>query len=378
MSRTVIHELCDFGQSVWMDNINRRMIESGELNEMIGKGLRGMTSNPTIFDKAISSSTDYDEKIKELCKEGKSTFDIYDSLTIRDIQDAADMFMHVYKETQGLDGYVSLEINPKLAYKTEETIEEGMRLYKAVNRPNVMFKVPSTAEGFKAIEELIASGINVNITLIFSLEQYVNTAYAYIRGMKRLLKDKTIENVRSVASVFVSRIDTAVDKILDEKIEKETDEMVKTKLNSLKGMAAVANTSLIYKKYLDIFSSEEFKELEKKGGHIQRCLWGSTSTKNPAYSDIKYVTELIAKDTVNTMPENTFNAFLDHGSVKESLSADVSKAQRIIDSLMELEININEVCARLLRDGVGAFEKSFDSLLKTIEKKAKDIQRGTL
>jgi transaldolase len=362
MPENSIRELNEFGQSVWLDNINRSMIRTGKLKQMIELGLCGMTSNPTIFDKAISSSTDYDERIIELCEAGKSTFEIYDDLSIRDVQDALDAFLPIYRESNGLDGYVSLEINPRLAYKTEETIKEGKRLYQKVNRPNVMFKVPATRQGFKAMEELVASAININSTLIFSLEQYINTANAYIRGIKRILQDKDdVSRVRSVASVFVSRIDTSVDNLLEQK--------KKTSLVSLKGKAAVSNSGLIYQKYLEIFSSADFKQLQKQGANEQRVLWGSTSTKNPDYSDIKYVSELIAKNTVNTMPEQTLYAFLDHGKVKQALTSDASEAQKIITTLKNLGIDINDICAQLLKDGVLAFEKSFDSLLNSLEKK---------
>lgn len=361
MLKTAIHKLNEFGQSVWIDNINRRMLRSGKLKEMIGLGLRGMTSNPTIFEKAVISGEDYDEEIERLYKRGSSTFEIYDALTTKDVQDAADIFLPVYEETCGLDGHVSLEINPKLAYKTDETIKEGKRLSRKVDRPNVMFKVPATDEGFRAIEELVASGINVNITLIFSVGQYAKAARAYLDGMRRLLEDKKdAGKVRSVASVFVSRVDTVVDNLLDKLADK-----------SLRGRAAVSNSGLIYKKYLEIFSSQGFKVLEGRGVNIERVLWGSTSTKNPNYSDIKYVAELIAKNSVNTMPEQTFDAFLDHGKIREALTSDVSYAQGVIDSLRGLGIDIDAVCGTLLKEGVTAFERSFDSLLNSIEKKKK-------
>lgn len=370
MGETTIEKLGEFGQSVWLDNISRSLIESGRLNEMIGLGLRGVTSNPTIFDKAIRLSSDYDEKIGELYRGGKSTFEIYDNLTIRDVQTAADIFKPVYEKTGGLDGYISLEVNPQLAFKTEKTIEEGKRLYKKVNRPNVMFKVPSTEAGFQAIEELLACGININITLIFSVEQYINTARAFLEGMRRLSqKEDDLSRVRSVASVFVSRLDTTTDKILDGQLAKEQDEVAKNKLQSLKGKAAVANAKLIFHKYLEIFSSGEFKPLEEKGANLQRVLWGSTSTKNPNYSDIKYVSELIARNTVNTMPEHTLEAFLDHGVVREAITADIKEAQDIIENLKGLGIDINSICAKLLQEGVMAFEKSFESLLNSIEEK---------
>jgi len=375
--KTTIQELNAFGQSVWFDNISRSMLRSGRLKKMIDQGLRGMTSNPTIFDKAISKNNDYDEQIQELFKEGKSTFQIYDDLTIRDIQEALGIFRPIYDQTNMLDGYVSLEINPKLAHQIEETIQEGKRLHRKVNRPNLMLKVPSTQDGFAAVEELTAAGINVNITLIFSVEQYINAAQSYLRGIRRFLdKGGDLSKIHSVASVFVSRIDTLVDKMLDEKIEKEGDEASKNKLNSLKGKAAVANSKLIYKKYLEIFSSAEFKELEAKGANTQRVLWGSTSTKNPAYSDIKYVEELIGKNTVNTMPDATYEAFLDHGKIKETLNENIEGAQSIIRKLKGVGIDIDNVCARLLKEGVAAFENSFDSLLDSIEEKKARLHLG--
>ena len=372
MVKTSIQELCDLGQSIWLDNINRSMIESGALQKLIGLGLRGMTSNPTIFDKAISNSTDYDKKIAALSGQGKSTFDIYDELTIKDIQDAADILKPIYIRTNGLDGYVSLEINPELAYDVSATVKEGKRLHEKVNRQNLMLKVPSTDEGFEAIEELLALGINVNVTLIFSVDQYSNTAHAYMRGVKRALENgKDVKKVRSVASVFVSRIDSVIDKILDEEITAEKDNMVKDKLSSLKGRAAVANSKLIYKKYLDILASQEFNQLHKAGVNTQRVLWGSTSTKNPDYSDIKYVAELIGKNTVNTVPDNTLEAFLDHGITKEALTDDIKDAEDIIKKLAEYDIDVDAVCVKLLRDGVVAFQSSFKALLHSIEEKQK-------
>lgn len=370
MSKTKIQELAEFGQSLWLDSISRSMIETGKLKEMINSGLRGMTSNPTIFDNAISSGNDYDEEMKRLHKLRKSTFEIYDDLTVRDIQDSADLFKPVYEKTSGLDGYVSLEINPKLAFKTEETIKEGKRLYEKVGRPNVMFKVPSTDAGFGAIEELLSEGINVNITLIFSLEQYEKTAHAFLRGMKRLLKNKgDLSRVSSVASVFVSRIDTAIDRIIDEKISKEQNEDIKTRLRSLRGKAAVANSKTIFKKYIEIFPGKDFEQLKDSGARVQRVLWGSTGTKDPDYSDIKYVTELIGNSTVNTLPQKTIDAFLDHGICKEALTEKVKEAEETINTLKSHGIDINVICAKLLDEGVIAFEKSFDSLLNTIEAK---------
>ncbi len=307
-------------------------------------------------------------------EKNKSTFEIYDDLTIKDIQDAADMFRTIYLETNRLDGYVSLEVNPKLAYNVDETVEEAQRLYKKVNRPNVMFKVPSTEQGFAAVEELIAEGININVTLIFSREQYVKTAQAYVRGIeRRLARNNDVSRICSVASVFVSRIDTLTDRLLGEKLSHEYDTVTKQKLEALRGKTAAANSALIYKLYTDTFWSEAFKPLQNKGAIVQRLLWGSTSTKNPAYSDTKYVSELIAKNTINTIPEETFDAFLDHGVVREALTDDIQRAHAIIDDLLSCGIRIDEVCKTLLQDGVSAFEKSFDSLLHSIEEKARSV-----
>jgi transaldolase len=367
MAKKTVEQLGEVGQSVWLDYISRSLLKSGRLKELIGLGITGMTSNPTIFDKAINSGTDYDDQMRELHGMGKSLFEIYDDVTVKDIQDAADIFKPTYDKTKGLDGYVSLEINPHLAYKTKETIEEGTRLAKKVNRPNVMFKVPAADAGYGAITALLAEGINVNVTLIFSLEQYKKTAAAYLEGIARLLKNKgDARSVRSVASVFVSRIDTAVDKLLDQlQGYKEAA--------SLKGKAAVANSNLIYRAYAEIFSGDAFKGMKQQGASVQRVLWGSTGTKNPVYSDIKYMTELIARDTVNTVPENTLEAFLDHGVVQETIAADADEAQGVIDSLHRLGIDINDVCAKLLEEGVVAFEQSFDSLLSAIEKKTRSM-----
>jgi len=374
MPDSTVEQLAGFGQSVWFDNISRSLIESGQLQEMIALGVRGVTSNPTIFDKAISDSSDYDEKVRELHKGGKSTFEIYDDLTVRDIQDAADMFKPVYEKTNGLDGYVSLEINPELAYKTQETIEEGRRLHKKVGRPNLMLKVPAAEEGFGAIEALLGDGINVNITLIFSLDQYIKAARAYLGGLNRLLaKQGDLSRVGSVASVFVSRVDTMADKMIEDAMARQADGSAKRALESLKGRAAVANSHLIYSKYVEVFSGKTFKELKEKGARVQRVLWGSTGTKNPAYSDIKYVTELIGRNTVNTLPDKTLEAFLDHGVVKEALTAGAEESQKTVDTLKGFGIDVDTICAKLLVDGAASFTKSFQSLLSTIERTASEV-----
>jgi len=374
MSESSLQKLAQYGQSPWLDYISRSLIESGKLQKLIDQGLRGMTSNPSIFNQAIGTTNEYDAKILQLKKKGNSTFEIYDELTVKDIQDAADVFLPVYEKTKRLDGYVSLEINPLLANQIKEQADEGLRLFRKVNRPNLMIKVPSTKSGLVVIEELIAHGINVNVTLIFSLEQYVQTAKAYFRGLKRLAeKEKDLSHVRSVASVFVSRVDSMIDPILDEKIKNTTDKMKQEKLGSLKGRAAVANCRVIFEKFKELFASDEYKELTKKNANIQRVLWGSTSTKNPQYSDVKYVTELIVKPTVNTIPEPTLNAFIDHGIVNEAFGYDASESEGILESLKDEDILINQVCQKLLSEGLVAFDKAFETLLASIEKKAVEL-----
>ena len=370
MTKTKMHSLAELGQSLWLDYIDRPLLESGRLQKMIENGLRGMTSNPSIFNAAIGSSHDYDDKIREWRARGKSTFEIYDDLTIRDIQQAADCFADLYRQTNRLDGFVSLEINPQIANEVEAQIKEGLRLFKKVNRPNVMIKVPSTNAGFPVIEELISQGVNVNVTLIFSQAQYERTLQTYFHGLNRLAKKTSdLSGVRSVASVFVSRVDTEIDKLLDALITKENDVAKKSKLENLRGQAASANARIIYERYKELMKTEVAESLQGKGANIQRILWGSTGTKNPQYSDIKYVTELIAPDTVNTLPEKTLNAFLDHGEIKKAFTGDAQSAFQIIHALADIGIDINAVCQDLLTKGVKAFDDAFVELFASIEKK---------
>lgn len=341
---------------------------------MIDKGLSGLTSNPTIFDKAISDSQSYDARIAQLRSKGNTTFEIYDDLTVRDIQDAADLLGGVYEESRGLNGYVSLEVDPRIASDTEATLKEAQRLHRKVRRPNVMFKIPATWESFPAVEELLALGMNINVTLIFSVEQYVKTAETFLRGLEKLSKNTNdLSKAASVASIFVSRVDSVVDKTLDEFIAQEQDSQKKAMLISLKGKAAVANSALIYKKSKEIFSSEDFKRLQAKKARMQRIVWASTSTKNPGYSDIKYVSELMAKNTINTLPDNTLEAFLDHGLVKEALSDNFEDAENTISDLTRIGIDVDKVCERLLIDGVAAFQNSFLSLFSSIDKKSDSL-----
>ena len=371
---TKIRQLCEFGQSVWLDNINRAIIDNGTLSRLIDLGVTGVTSNPTIFDKAVSGSSDYDDRIKELKSRGLDTFGIYDELTVRDIQDAADLFSPVFEQTGGLDGNVSLEVNPLLAHKAEETIKEAQRLHRKVHRTNVMFKIPATESGFRAGEALLSKGININFTLIFSLQQYIQTAETFIKGAANFLRlGGDLRSISSVASVFVSRIDTSIDKSIEEILASLSDEAKRITLKNLKGKAAVSNSSLIFAKYLEIFSKEEFLKLKAKGLKQQRVLWASTSTKNPDYPDIKYVTELIGKSTINTLPMATIEAFLEHGEVINALTSNINSPQEVIKSLMNFDIDVNQVCIKLLKEGVNAFVKSFESLLKTIELKQENL-----
>lgn len=374
MSDSKMKTLADYGQSIWLDYIDRPLLETGKLTTMIDNGLRGMTSNPSIFNNAIGSSSDYDEKIKELKSAGKTTFEIYDELTIKDIQDATDHFRQVYTDTNYLDGYVSLEIDPQIADKAEEQTKEGLRLFKKVNRPNVMIKVPSTDAGIPVIEELIANGINVNATLIFSVKQYEQVARAYYKGLLRRVNDGLgLEGIHSVASVFVSRIDAAVDKLIDAQLNTEEDEAKRKKLISLKGKAAVANSRIVFEKWQSLLETDEVKALHGKNASVQRVLWASTGTKNPEYSDIKYVTELIAAPTVNTLPEKTLNAFLDHGDTGDAFVDDSQNAFDIIEDLRKFNIDVQAVCDDLLRKGVAAFDDAFVQLSASIEKKASEL-----
>ncbi len=375
MVNTKLGELSRLGQSIWLDNISRSMIESGRLKEMVGKGLRGLTSNPSIFDKAISLSGDYDKKISGLKSKGLSGVEIYDELSMADVRDAADIFLPIYDETRGFDGYVSLEVDPGLAQDIENSVAEGKRLFKRVSRPNLMIKVPGTDAGVEVVERLISEGINVNATLIFSIDQYTKVSSAFLKGMANLVRSKPdlVNKVHSVASVFVSRVDTHIDQRLKQLLAAEKTAQIKDKLKSLLGAAAVANSRLILKKHTDIFSSQDFRSLEDKGASIQRLVWASTSTKNPEYSDIKYVSELMYKNTVNTLPEETLAAFLDHGEISKNLSVDDAGSLGIIRDLREFGIDIEEVCSNLLNQGIVSFEKSFRSLMNSIDSKTQSL-----
>jgi transaldolase len=360
-------ELEKMGQSIWLDYIQRSMLTAGELKQLVDNGLRGVTSNPAIFEKAIAGSNDYDEDLKKLIKTDPSIEQIYEALAITDIAMATDQLRGVYEASGGKDGYVSLEVNPELAYETEKTIAEARRLFETVKRPNVMIKVPATTEGLPAITELIGSGVNINVTLIFGLENYKAVAAAYQAGLEQLAETgpavdggHPIDKVASVASFFVSRVDTAVDKELETIGNAE-----------LQGKIAVANSKLAYAEYKNIIQQPRWQQLAAKGAHVQRVLWASTSTKNPAYPDNLYVDELIGPDTVNTLPPSTLESFMDHGRVAETLTQGLEQAQYQIAKLAELGIDLNDVTQKLQDDGVVAFARPFAKLLESIAEKCK-------
>ena len=364
-----IQQLNQLGQSVWYDNIRRAFIKSGELARLIQLGVSGLTSNPTIFEKAIAGSTDYDDALAELAKAGKSLNEIYESLVIEDIRSVADLLRPTYGRTAGADGYASLEVSPHLAHDTEGTVAEARRLFAALDRPNVMVKVPGTPEGIPAVRRLIGEGININTTLIFSLDAYRGVREAYVSGLEDLAAGSgDVAKVAAVASFFVSRVDTAVDALLEERIGDGNEE-----LKDLLGKAAVANARVAYKDFKDTFGSARFSRLREKGARVQRPLWASTSVKNPAYSDVMYVESLIGQDTVNTMPEVTLTAFLEHGQAVEALEQDIEGADQILASLEEAGIGMEEVTAGLLADGVKAFADSFDQLLANIGEKRTEL-----
>ena len=365
-----LKQLSVIGQSIWLDYIRRDLITSGQLKRMIEEdGLRGMTSNPAIFEKAITGSEDYKAQLESLRAKGDRTvMQIYEAIAIRDIQDAADALKPVFDSARGRDGFVSLEVSPYLARDTKRTIEEALRLWKEVGRENLMIKVPATPEGLPAIQELIFQGLNVNITLIFSNDVYKKVAEAFIKGLeKRAAKGLPVDRIASVASFFVSRIDTAVDANLTKKIEATKNPKVRQRLESLLGRAAIANAKLAYQIYKGIITGARWKKLAAKGSKPQRLLWASTSTKNPHYRDVMYVEELIGKDTVNTIPPATLDAFRDHGRVALTLEEDVPVAKRVMAELKKAGISMKAVTDKVLEEGVKLFVEPFDKLLQSID-----------
>jgi len=365
MSKSRLHQLSELGQSVWIDFLSRQMLQSGKLERMMEEdAVVGVTSNPTIFQKAISEGDLYDEQIRALLDELDDPKEIFWQLAEKDVGDACDLLRSVWDAGKGQDGYVSIEVDPNLAGDTDATIAEARRLHAQIDKPNLHVKIPATKEGLPAIEEMIASGKNINVTLIFSLERYTEVAEAYIRGLERLVEsggDPT--KVASVASFFVSRVDTEADKRLDEIGGHE----------ELKGKLAIANAKLAYEKYNELFSGSRWQPLATKGATKQRCLWASTSTKNPAYRDVMYVEELIGPETVNTMPEETIEAFQDHGEVALTLEQGIDEAKRLFEQLAEAGVDYDDVTRVLEEEGVKKFADSFAELLDGIKAKRGEL-----
>ncbi|HET6511612.1 MAG TPA: transaldolase [Candidatus Kapabacteria bacterium] len=370
------HDIEQYGQSLWYDNMARKFIGSGALKNMIGEvGLKGITSNPAIFEKSISTGTEYDSDIQKFIREGKSTSEIYDLLTTEDIRAAADVMREVYNETAGVDGYVSIEVNPDLAHETASTVAAAKRLWETVDRPNIMIKIPGTPAGIPAIREVLAEGINVNITLLFGIENYSQVAQAYIDALRqRLSKGQDITNIASVASFFLSRVDTNIDKTLNEKIQSDPNRA--EEYRSLLGKAAVANAKLAYERFQEIFYGQEFADLAAQGAKVQRCLWASVSTKNPDYRDVMYIEPLIGPETVTTVPDETIAAFADHGEAANTLALDMKSAHDVVDRLAAIGIDTERVADELQVDGVKKFEDAFRNLTANLEKKRAVIEEA--
>ncbi len=370
--------LSTLGQSVWYDNIDRAQLVSGQFKRLLDEdGIVGVTANPTIFEKSISSGHAHDEQITQLINAEKSTNEIYEAIVIQDIRTVADLLRPIYESSEKKDGYVSLEVSPDLAHDTQGTINEARRFWQIVDRPNLMIKIPATPEGIPAIYETLRSGINVNVTLIFSIEAYRDVADAYIRALEdRNGTGQDISALASVASFFVSRVDTLVDKLLEDKIKASSDSAQQQQLKALEGKAAIANARLVYQDFKRIFNTPRFESLRHVGAHVQRPLWASTSTKNPAYRDVLYAEELIGPDTVDTMPLETVEKFKDHGQVRKTIEDDLVGAQQTFDELEKLGIHYAQVTQQLLDEGVQKFADSFHQLFAGIDSKKNAIKEG--
>jgi transaldolase len=368
-----LKDLLDYGQSYWLDNLTRKKITSGELKKRVEEqGLRGITSNPSIFDKAIGDSADYDQQIKELVKANASVEEIYEAITVKDVQDACDILRPVYDQSEGKDGFVSLEVSPYLSRDTQGSMAEARRLYTAINRPNSFIKIPGTKEGVPAIEQLLYEGININITLLFSIESYAAVAEAYIKAMQRRVADGKKADTISVASFFLSRVDKLVDKML-ENYKPETDN--KFPVDTIKGKVGLSSARLAYQRFKQIFGQEKWKELEAHGGHVQRVLWASTSNKDPLYSDLRYVEALIGKDTINTLPDATIDALAAHGTLKKNTIEDgLEEAQFVFDHLKNYSIDMVKVSEQLEEEGIQLFKEAYDKLMANLKGKKAKIQ----
>lgn len=368
-----LRSLSESGQSVWLDYIQRKLLATGELERLVEEdGVTGVTSNPAIFEKAVADSDDYDDVTARMGREGSADPKaVYEAIAMRDIREAADVLQSVYRETGRRDGYVSLEVSPHLAHDTEGTVAEARRLWNSVSRDNLLIKVPGTPEGVPAIERLIGEGISVNVTLLFAREAYEQVAQAYLRGLAKAAADGLdLGRIASVASFFISRIDTLADQMVEARLE-AADEAGKERLRALMGKVAVANAKLTYKRYKEIMQGEGWQALAGRGARPQRLLWASTSTKNPGYRDVLYVEELVGEDTVNTVPPATLDAFRDHGKVRKSLDEDVEGASETMAALERAGVSMQEVTDQLLEDGVRLFSEAFDKLLATIEEECR-------
>lgn len=377
MPKNRLQELHDAGQSIWLDSIDRRILHDGELDRRVREdALTGMTSNPTIFQKALSSSNAYDEQIGEAEEQNLTTWQIFELLETTDVRDACDAFAGVYSSTRGADGYVSIEVSPGVSNSADATVDEARRLWKAVDRPNVMVKVPGTPEGAIAVRRLIAEGINVNITLLFAIAAHERVIEAYLAGLEdRIKAGKPIDGLASVASFFVSRVDTEIDKRLDALIAGAAP-AEKERLKMLKGRAAIANAKLAYRLFRQKFAGPRWDALQKQGARVQRPLWASTSTKNPEYRDVMYVEELIGPDTVDTMPPATIDAFRDHGVIDKTVDKKLAAAEGLLKEIEAAGISMKDVTDKLLVEGIASFQKSFDELIAGLEAKIGSLAPG--
>jgi transaldolase len=377
MAKNTLQQLHDTGQAIWLDSIDRRMLHDGELERRIREdALTGMTSNPTIFQKALAGSNAYDEQIVGAEEQGLTSWELFELLETTDVRDACDEFAAVYSSTRGADGYVSIEISPGVSHNPDAAIDEARRLWKTVDRPNVMVKVPGTVEGAVAVRRLISEGINVNITLLFAIEAHERVIEAYMAGLEdRIRAHQPIDGLASVASFFVSRVDTEIDKRLDALMAKAPP-AEKERLQMLKGRAAIANAKLAYRLFRQKFAGPRWEALAKQGARVQRPLWASTSTKNPAYRDVMYVEELIGPDTVDTMPPATIEAFKDHGVVARTVDKKLAVAEGMLKEIEAVGISIREVTQQLLVEGIASFQKSFDELIAGLEAKIGSLTPG--
>lgn len=361
-----LKRLNDIGQSIWLDYIQRSMIESGELGELIRSGVSGLTSNPTIFDKVISGSSDYDDEIKALAVQGKDSHEIYEELSLSDIAQACALLKPVFERSAGRDGFVSIEVSPHLAYDADKTLIEVQRLHGLIDCANLLVKVPGTPAGIEAFEKAIKGGFSVNVTLLFSITNYESVARAYIRGLQaRNDAGEDISRIASVASFFLSRIDTQVDRLIDQRSE----DLDGSGVQGLRGRAAISVAKIVYQRFKHIFSGSEWEALAEAGAHVQKPLWASTGTKDPAYSDVKYVEPLIGPETINTLPLTTIQALIDHGVIENTVEANQAQAEEMLDALADQDISLEAITTDLQIEGVGLFSASFDKLLETIETK---------